>query len=217
NRTQQCFFRPPKQCDVATGRGTAQRGQQRNKQHLGQIVLCLVLPRIDQRQKAFCKAVQNSPLSNQETLSESNFPSKAIAWPIEHAIPLPCGGGSGRGVSRTRRSSRSRSATATTDSIKQPHCSQTRLRDLAAHTREFLPERPALGTQRAQGMPGARCARSRAWCVGSTRVSHHGHTGITRHSPRNGLRLISRPPRFRGYRIHTSLRLRVVPNLIRRK
>jgi hypothetical protein len=26
-------------------------------------------------------------------------------------------------------------------------------------------------------MPGARCARSRAWCVGNTRVSHHGHTG----------------------------------------
>jgi hypothetical protein len=26
-------------------------------------------------------------------------------------------------------------------------------------------------------MPGARCARSRAWCVDSTRVSHHGHTG----------------------------------------
>jgi len=26
-------------------------------------------------------------------------------------------------------------------------------------------------------MPGARCARSRAWCVESTRVSHHGHTG----------------------------------------
>src|ERR1035437_1758436 len=110
-------------------------------------------------------------------------------------FPCPSRGGSGRGVSRTRRSSRSRSATATTDSIKQPHCSQTRLRDLAAHTREFLPERPALGTQRAQGMPGARCARSRAWCVGSTRVSHHGHTGITRHSPRNGLRLTSRSPR----------------------
>src|ERR1700731_2226432 len=35
-------------------------------------------------------------------------------------------------------------------------------------------------------MPGARCARSRVWCVESTRVSHHGHTGITRHSPRNG-------------------------------
>src|SRR3979409_143551 len=35
-------------------------------------------------------------------------------------------------------------------------------------------------------MPGARCARSRAWCVVNTRVSHHGHTGNTRHSPRNG-------------------------------
>jgi hypothetical protein len=35
-------------------------------------------------------------------------------------------------------------------------------------------------------MPGARCARSLAWCVKNTRVSHHGHTGITRHSPRNG-------------------------------
>ena len=35
-------------------------------------------------------------------------------------------------------------------------------------------------------MPGARCTRSRAWCVVNTRVSHHGHTGNTRHSPRNG-------------------------------
>src|ERR1700684_3751912 len=35
---------------------------------------------------------------------------------------------------------------------------------------------------RAWGMPGARCARSRAWSVESTRVSHHGRTGITRHS-----------------------------------
>ena len=35
-------------------------------------------------------------------------------------------------------------------------------------------------------MPGARCARSRAWCVVNTRVSHHGHTENTRHSPRNG-------------------------------
>jgi hypothetical protein len=40
--------------------------------------------------------------------------------------------------------------------------------------------------QRAQGMPGARCARSRACSVENTRVSHHGHTGNTRHSPRNG-------------------------------
>ena len=35
-------------------------------------------------------------------------------------------------------------------------------------------------------MPGAWCARSRACSVENTRVSHHGHTGNTRHSPRNG-------------------------------
>src|SRR3979409_1515528 len=47
-------------------------------------------------------------------------------------------------------------------------------------------------------MPGAQCARSRACSVVNTRVSHHGHTGITRHSPRNGLRLISCSPRRPG-------------------
>jgi hypothetical protein len=31
--------------------------------------------------------------------------------------------------------------------------------------------------ERAQGMPGARCARSLACKIESTRVSHHGHTG----------------------------------------
>jgi hypothetical protein len=36
------------------------------------------------------------------------------------------------------------------------------------------------------GNAGRRCARSRAWCVVNTRVSHHGHTGLNRHSPRNG-------------------------------
>jgi hypothetical protein len=35
-------------------------------------------------------------------------------------------------------------------------------------------------------MPGVRCARSLACSVKNTRVSHHGHTGITRHSLRNG-------------------------------
>jgi hypothetical protein len=35
-------------------------------------------------------------------------------------------------------------------------------------------------------MPGARRARSRVWCVESTRVSHHGYAGTARHSPRNG-------------------------------
>src|SRR6202049_5383535 len=45
-------------------------------------------------------------------------------------------------------------------------------------------------------MPGARCARKRV-CNGSGRAHTRssGHTGITRHSPRNGLRLISRSPR----------------------
>ena len=31
--------------------------------------------------------------------------------------------------------------------------------------------------KRAQETPGARCTRSRAWCVVSTRVSHHRSTG----------------------------------------
>src|ERR1700733_6139782 len=37
-----------------------------------------------------------------------------------------------------------------------------------------------------QGMPGADAPAAARGVVGSTRVSHHGHTGITRHSPRNG-------------------------------
>jgi hypothetical protein len=41
--------------------------------------------------------------------------------------------------------------------------------------------------QRAQGMPGARCARSLV-CENKKahKHSHHGHTGITRHSLRDG-------------------------------
>src|SRR6476661_8955355 len=35
-------------------------------------------------------------------------------------------------------------------------------------------------------MPGARCTRSRACSVESTRVSHHGRTGITGIPARNG-------------------------------
>jgi hypothetical protein len=36
-------------------------------------------------------------------------------------------------------------------------------------------------------MPGARCARSLAWELEIPHErSHHGHTGLTRHSPRNG-------------------------------
>src|ERR1700688_2000018 len=46
---------------------------------------------------------------------------------------------------------------------------------------------PALSELRAQGMPGARCApRSRVQDVVESAHEHTGHTGITRHSPRNG-------------------------------
>jgi hypothetical protein len=61
----------------------------------------------------------------------------------------------------------------------------TRPRDLAARCARVLLKNPALFMQRAQGMPGARRARSLA-CRKNTRVSHHGHAGNTRHSPRNG-------------------------------
>src|SRR5947207_1891503 len=41
--------------------------------------------------------------------------------------------------------------------------------------------------QRAQGMPGAQCARSLVCKIKQAyEHSHHGHTGTTRHSPRNG-------------------------------
>src|ERR1035437_5327486 len=65
-------------------------------------------------------------------------------------------------------------------------CVETRLRDLAAQSTRVLLSNIPPSDQRAQGMPGARCARSRACGVENTRVGHHGHTGITRHSPRNG-------------------------------
>jgi hypothetical protein len=51
-------------------------------------------------------------------------------------------------------------------------------------------------------MPGARCARSRVWCVESTRVSHHGHTGNTRHSPRNGFTAYIALSRVTGLSCH---------------
>jgi hypothetical protein len=60
-------------------------------------------------------------------------------------------------------------------------------RDLAAAFRASSAKNfPPSEIQRAQGMPGARCARSLVCKKTNTRVSHHGHTGFTRHSPRNG-------------------------------
>jgi hypothetical protein len=49
-----------------------------------------------------------------------------------------------------------------------------------AFSRRNAPEvcvKPFARKTRAQGMPGAQCARSRACRVENTRVSHHGHTG----------------------------------------
>jgi hypothetical protein len=43
-----------------------------------------------------------------------------------------------------------------------------------------------------QGMPGADAPAAARVLVVSTRVSHHGHTGITRHSPRNGFNSLFR-------------------------
>src|ERR1700735_3447476 len=54
---------------------------------------------------------------------------------------------------------------------------KTRPRLLAARNVRVVHKPFALERQRAQGKPGARCTRSRAWCVESTRVSHHRFTG----------------------------------------
>jgi hypothetical protein len=66
-------------------------------------------------------------------------------------------------------------------------------------SREFCVERPPTeirgrsATPRGeQGMPGADAPAAARGVVGSTRVSHHGHTGITRHSPRNGFNSLFR-------------------------
>jgi hypothetical protein len=75
----------------------------------------------------------------------------------------------------------------TDSNFKQPHVRQTRLRDLAARSARVLPETSRLPRdQRAQGMPGARCARSLA-CSKKTRELVTTVTPeIARHSPRNG-------------------------------
>ena len=63
---------------------------------------------------------------------------------------------------------------------------QTQLRDLAAPFARGLPTNFLTLQSEGAGNAGRRCARSRVCSVGNTRVSHHGHTGNTRHSPRNG-------------------------------
>ena len=60
--------------------------------------------------------------------------------------------------------------------------SRDRMRPGCANRWPTEARRACATPRRARGMPGARCTRSRAWCVENTRVSHHGRTGITRHS-----------------------------------
>jgi hypothetical protein len=63
-------------------------------------------------------------------------------------------------------------------------------------------------------MPGARCTRSRACSVGSTRVSHHGYTGspgIPAHSGFNGL--FRALPGDRAFLPPSSLRSLLLENL----
>src|ERR1700722_3165396 len=53
---------------------------------------------------------------------------------------------------------------------------------------------------RAQGMPDAGRVRSRTCRVVNTCVSHHGHAGNVRHSPRDGVNgLYARSPRRPGF------------------
>src|SRR6202007_1738408 len=72
--------------------------------------------------------------------------------------------------------------------------------DIASRSRRVFFARgllfgPAPSEKRARGIQGARCARSLACKIDKTRKhSHHEYTGITRHSPRNGLRLIRTLP-----------------------
>jgi hypothetical protein len=63
---------------------------------------------------------------------------------------------------------------------------QMRIRILAARCARVLLSTFRPLQSEGAGNAGRRCARSRACSVVNTRVSHHGHTGITRHSPRNG-------------------------------
>jgi hypothetical protein len=87
---------------------------------------------------------------------------------------------------------------------------ETQVRILAARIRPSCARTASPSEkQRAQGMPGARCARSRVWSVESTRVSHHGHTGITRHSPRNGFTAYIALSRVTGLSCHPRRRSRV--------
>jgi hypothetical protein len=90
---------------------------------------------------------------------------------------------------------------------------ETQVRDLAAPAREFCHQRPALLNRgrrecRAPDAPAAACV-----VVESTRVSHHGHTGNTRHSPRNGFTVSFALSPVTGLSCHRRRRKLVFANL----
>ena len=72
-----------------------------------------------------------------------------------------------------------------TDAIFKQHHLQAQLRDLAADLREVYLNFPPSEIEGA-GNAGRPMRPQPRVSVESTRVSHHGHTGNTRHSPRNG-------------------------------
>ena len=103
----------------------------------------------------------------------------------------------------------------TDSNFKQPRCLQTQLRDLAAHPREFVLEFSRPRNQRAQGMPGARCARSLARNKKAHEHSHHGHAGITRAFPAQWFTAYSVLSPVTGLFCHC--RLRIAPQAWRQR
>src|ERR1700730_6471644 len=77
-------------------------------------------------------------------------------------------------------------ATAGQVALRNDGKNGTRHRILAARSVRGVADRFAQREQRAPGHAGVQTTRSRAWCVVSTRVSHHRYSGIIRLSPRNG-------------------------------
>ena len=88
HRAQQRLFLASKKSYVGAVLGSAQRRQQRNEQHLRQIVVPRATARVVQFCKTFRKPFQSRLPSNQETLSESKTRCAAIDWSKFHAIPL---------------------------------------------------------------------------------------------------------------------------------
>src|SRR6266581_907410 len=86
--SQQVLFRLRKQGDVAAAFGATQRCQERDEQQFGEIVQCILGPRIGHLRKAFRKTLHGRLLAGRETFSESSSLVLAIAYLKQHAIPL---------------------------------------------------------------------------------------------------------------------------------